>query len=261
MFQSEYSRLLRKLVTVLLLSSVLMVIPSAMSQQLTTSTSFVTSESIWTTTFSSESSESYSTSFALSGPIGNLNQPGSGPQVTCYFMGLPFDAQAGQVVTGTVHPGPIGVVLGIMNAATYSGFSTTSSSESCLELISPYSASMTSYVDSNNTLHFTWKAPSTASYDFVILNAAYAGSVAVQFTASAIGSVIVTFTGYQAQTSQLLQTLLLASTTASSLQAQPSQSITTSNQSFEFIVPLVIVGLIAAALVIFKGTQRAKRRE
>ena len=235
--------------------------PNAIGQQSTTATSFLTSATTWTTTYSSNSTQSYSTAFALKGPIGNVYQPGSGgSQVTCYFMGFPFDAQAGQVVTGTVHPGPIGVVLGIMGAATYGGFSASSSSETCLELMSPYSRNMTSYVDSNNVLHFSWQAPSTGGYYFVVLNAGYSGSVGVQFTASVTENVMVTSTGYQTQTSLLLQTLLLASTASSSSQMQPSQATTTTSSPYlEYLIPLTIVGIIALAFAIFNKNRRTKR--
>ena len=264
MFKLAYAKFLRGLVTVLLLSSVLTIIPSAIGQQSTTTTSFLTSTSAWTTTFASESTQSYSTSLTLSGPIGNVVQPGSGgAQVTCAFTGLPFEAQQGQVVNGTVHPGPIGVILGIMDATTYGSFSGSSSSESCIELMAPYSGNLTSYVDSNNVFHFRWQAPATGPYYFVILNAGYAGSVPVQFTASAPENAVITSTGYQAQTSQILQTLPLASSTAasSSLQTQPPQPTPTSGLNPEYLIPLTIIVIIALALAAFNKKNKRQNNQ
>jgi hypothetical protein len=220
--------------------------PLVGGQGYTTETHITYSSSPLTTySYTTTSTQSYSTSFTLSARVKNSVYQG-----TCYSETLgPFDVQSGDVVKGMLHPGPAGVLLGIMGSSTYSGEFAHAQAESCGELISRYSEHIDGNVDSSSVFHFTWKAGSTDQYYFVILNAGYDNDVKVDFSSSLTGGFMVSSTEYQTQIIQQMETLVASILTTQSLQMpQPPQQTAVSSTNNTLQLPLIL-SVIAAVVI------------
>jgi 3'-phosphoadenosine 5'-phosphosulfate sulfotransferase (PAPS reductase)/FAD synthetase len=141
-------------------------------------------------------------------------------------------------------------MLGIMDSSTYNDFS-HAQADTCGNLISRYSENehIDSNIDSNNVLHFTWKAPSTDHYYFVILNAGYDNDVKVDFAASQTGGFMASSTEYQTQTIQLLQTLVVSSIYSTIYTSMPQPPQPTATQSTNNTTPLLALAVIAAVVI------------